>query len=274
MSALFGLGLVALVAFLYLALPRREATTRETDEDAGHEGESDGAYFKVVWGVAAHEAAVQSAPAIELEHVLLAATHCSAVADFLEQPVAHVRRHLCDSLAGRAPGEEASDGVTIETMMLLSRTRQLARERGGLTSLGDLFAALRETGGIFPDLIRQRGVQALHVLRPYPVSEDQTSTYVGGDGPYRSSSALVDVVVLDNETTTFDAVIELLREAFDLEATRAAFVAFEAHHCGSGLVARIPREEAESRIRRASERARGASLQLAFRMFEPASTTL
>ena len=81
--------------------------------------------------------------------------------------------------------------------------------------------------------------------------------------PYR-------VLIHNDDVTPMDFVVDVLQSVFELLFERAESVMLTAHHKGVAYVATYPKEEAQSRIRRAHNLAGAAGYPLRFTL-EPES---
>jgi ATP-dependent Clp protease adaptor protein ClpS len=66
----------------------------------------------------------------------------------------------------------------------------------------------------------------------------------------------VNVIVRNDDYTTQELVVAILRDVFDLPAERAEAVMRDAHHRGRAIVGRFPSELANAKVEAARRRAR------------------
>lgn len=77
--------------------------------------------------------------------------------------------------------------------------------------------------------------------------KERTQTELKAE-PALKEPPLYQVVMLNDDYTTMDFVVEVLRKVFNMDPVKANNIMLEIHHCGQGICGVYPREVAEMKV--------------------------
>ena len=80
--------------------------------------------------------------------------------------------------------------------------------------------------------------------------------------PDASPGALAEVLILNDDVTTMEFVVEILEQVFDRDCEGAIRIMLEVHHEGSGVCGIYPLDIAEAKVREVLEGGNGAAKAL------------
>jgi ATP-dependent Clp protease adaptor protein ClpS len=120
----------------------------------------------------------------------------------------------------------------------------------------DLWAALVRGAPDTCELVAGGGVRAVDVLYTlvHGAAEAEPTLPPG--------AREAEVALVNDDITTREHVVELLRDVFELADDEATARMLEVHRAGRGVIGRYPGSDAERRVRAARERARAARFPL------------
>ena len=170
-----------------------------------------------------------------------------------------IEDHVLAALDEGAEDLDASPVVAWQLQIASHRSRQL--------SCADLWAGLTLLHASAPEaltailpgslptaLIDSGGVKAADVL--FTLTHGRAEKDIAWPEGHS-----ISVVLINDNITTQDFVVELLREVFD-KGDEARGLMLDVHHHGRGVVGRLDAEEARRKIAAARERARSAGFPL------------
>lgn len=109
-----------------------------------------------------------------------------------------------------------------------------------------------------------------YVFGPYDIDTDtdvQTDTDIGLEFVVMPEEELEQpyrVIIINDNVTTFEFVINILVVVFGTSFARANHIAYETHHEGSAYVATLPLREAKNKVFKAQYAARQQGFPLVF----------
>jgi ATP-dependent Clp protease adaptor protein ClpS len=158
-----------------------------------------------------------------------------------------------DAPAAGAYGTAPADTSALATLAFIS---QVARHAERRATTGDLWARLS----------RHPGVAAAFEAGGLPPHRLLFAMIHGGEPPALKLPApmpgAVHVVLRNDDVTTFEFVIAMLRDVFELDAQTAHQMAMATHQDGRAVVGRFTPDIAASRIESARQKAREAGYPL------------
>lgn len=79
------------------------------------------------------------------------------------------------------------------------------------------------------------------------VTKEQTQTELKAR-PQTKEPPLYQVVMLNDDYTSMDFVVLILRKIFNMDPIKANNIMLEIHHCGQSICGTYPREVAEMKV--------------------------
>lgn len=134
--------------------------------------------------------------------------------------------------------------------VLVTRASLLAEQHGRAATCTDLWMLL--SGMPAAEMVSPASPYALAFLLVHGC-EEPPATYADRD---------VHVVLRNDDYTSFQFVVDVLREAFDLSEADATALMMQVHQQGKGIIGRYPRDDARARVEAARARARTAKFPL------------
>jgi ATP-dependent Clp protease adaptor protein ClpS len=128
---------------------------------------------------------------------------------------------------------------------------------GSTLSVGDLLAGLAGMGTLIDETLRRRALDPTRFDAEPPLPAVGHHSEAAMDAP-------VDVIVVNDDETRMDFVVDALQRHFGIAATRASYLMQRVHHCGRARICTRPRAEAERAIDATHEEARAKGFPLAF----------
>ncbi len=176
------------------------------------------------------------------EHLLFGLLQVDAIAaaiTSLDGDVTAIENRVIDALdAMKAPIDPR------EAQVPLVHARVIARNYGRATSCADLWARLIPTG-------------VMNLLDPVAAVDVLFVLAHGGKTPsVHRSEPWVHVVLRNDDFTTRESVVEILRDIFDLDPAQAEAVMMETHNTGKAIAGRFPGAVAAMKIDAARARVR------------------
>lgn len=233
------------------------ALAEHLDEDA-----------QVILHVAAHEAEVRQQSMAPL-HLLFALVQDEEIAAAIRAAGGDAAatedriRTAVDAggvTGGAAPDHEAGQRTAVRAIRW---SAAVARQNGRRAGRADLWAGLVRLDGPVMDLVRAGGVRAVDVLcvLVHGSAEEE---------PPADDRGAVQVVLVNDDFSTKDVVVEILRDVFDLAEPDARARMEQVHRSGQAVVNRYPAALGCAKVAAAIERARSGGFPLRIRI-EPAA---
>lgn len=152
-----------------------------------------------------------------------------------------------------APGFEGGGREALEA---LAYTAGVAQHLDRRASAGDLWARVA----------RNPAVAGAFDAGGLPAHRLLFALIHGGEPPALQLPApmpgAVYIVLRNDDVTTMEFVVAMLREVFELDAARAEALTLETHNQGRAIVGRFPPDVAASRVESARSRAKAAGFPL------------
>lgn len=208
--------------------------------------------LQVVLHVANHEARQrdQSLQPLHLAYGLLQDESFQEVISSVGGDPARIEETVMGAL------DVAQDATTREALEALGFISAVAHHLDRKATVGDLFARLARN----PVVVKAFAASGL-------VVHELLFAVVHGMKPPAlmlpaPTPRAVHVVLRNDDVTTVEFVMAILREVFDLDLVRAKTVTMETHHQGRAIVGRFPPEVAATHIESVRTRARDAGFPL------------
>jgi ATP-dependent Clp protease adaptor protein ClpS len=209
----------------------------------------------------------------DLQVVLHVANHEARQRDHSLQPLHLVYGLLQDEPFRDVIAKVGGDPARIEeTVTSALDGVQEATNREALEALGFISAVAQHlerkatVGDLFARLARNVTVAKSFEASELPVHELLFAVVHGTKPPAlmlpAPSPGAVHVVLRNDDVTTVEFVMSILREVFELDPARAQTVTMETHHQGRAIVGRFSPEIAATHIESVRTRARAAGFPL------------
>jgi ATP-dependent Clp protease adapter protein ClpS len=136
--------------------------------------------------------------------------------------------------------------------------------REEMTGTDVLVAVLDERDSQAAALMRQQGTTRYNVTcyLSHGIAGGHSASHEGSAGPGQAAmpveaeGSLARVLLLNDEYTTMEFVVDILRELFDYDHEAATRIMFETHNHGSGICGIYPYDEAVAKVTEVLEIAR------------------
>jgi ATP-dependent Clp protease adaptor protein ClpS len=136
--------------------------------------------------------------------------------------------------------------------------------REKVTGTDVLVAVLSDRDSQAAALMQQQGTTRYDVTRylshgiagGQPASQESSAGPGQAAMPEQASGSLARVLLLNDEFTPMEFVVDVLRELFDYDDEAATRIMLEIHHHGSGICGIYPYDEAAAKVAQVSEIAR------------------
>lgn len=152
--------------------------------------------------------------------------------------------------------DSATESGTREALEALGFISAVAQHLGRKATVGDLFARLARNAPVARAL-EAGGVVAHELLFAVVHGTKPPALMLPAPAP-----GAVHVVLRNDDVTTVEFVMAVLRDVFQLDPARAQTVTMETHHQGRAVVGRFPPEIAASHVESVRSRARDAGFPL------------
>lgn len=148
------------------------------------------------------------------------------------------------------------DDTNREALEALAYVSAVARHLDRRASCGDLWARVARNAAVI-QVFDASGLPAHRLLFALVHGSEPPALMLPAPVP-----GAVHVVLRNDDVTTVEFVLSLLREVFELDPKTAEALTMETHQRGRAIVGRFPPEVAASRVESARMRARAAGFPL------------
>lgn len=152
--------------------------------------------------------------------------------------------------------DSVQDTTHREALEALGFISAVAQHLDRKATVGDLFARLARHGTV-AKLFEASGLHVHELLFAVVHGTKPPALMLPAPRP-----GAVHVVLRNDDVTTVEFVMSILREVFELDPARAETVTMETHHQGRAIVGRFPPEVAATHIESVRTRARDAGFPL------------
>lgn len=209
----------------------------------------------------------------DLQVVLHVANHEARQRDHSLQPLHLVYGMLQDEafqqvLAKVGGDQEMAEGAVVAALDALTETtpREALEALGFISAVADHLGRKATVGDLFARVVRSPGVAKALEAGGLVVHELLFALVHGTRPPALMLPApapgAVHVVLRNDDVTTVEFVMAVLREVFQLDLARAETVTLETHNQGRAVVGRFPPDVAASHVESVRSRARAAGFPL------------
>ncbi len=150
----------------------------------------------------------------------------------------------------------ATDDTNRDAIEALAYVSAVARHLDRRATCGDLWARLARNAAVVR-VFEASGLPAHRLLFALVHGTEPPALMLPAPMP-----GAVHVVLRNDDVTTVEFVLALLREVFELDPRTAEALTMETHHQGRAIIGRFPPELAASRVESARLRARAAGFPL------------